>query len=78
AHHSIKARDQNAAVCIAIAGASQLLSPGRRTLEPFAQTIRPLINTSQSALETQTKSSTSMPLAPDAMETPVGTTGTDC
>jgi hypothetical protein len=46
ANYTIKPRDPHSAVCIAIAGASNLLN-GHRTLPPFTRTIKP----SQSVLE---------------------------
>jgi hypothetical protein len=45
AGYTIKPRDSQAALCIAIAGASCLLNPCRDTLPPFSKTIRPTIIT---------------------------------
>jgi hypothetical protein len=49
--YTTKPRDPHAALCIAIAGASNLLSPSRTTLPPFSRAFHPTtINASQTAL----------------------------
>jgi len=51
--HTISSRDPHAAAAIAIAGASNLLSPERQTITPFSPTYRPPIatNTKNASLQ---------------------------
>ena len=65
--YTIKSRDPHASVCIAIAGASCLLSPSRVTLPPFSRgPPRPTtINTSPSALEDLSSSHSRYPSSKD-------------
>ncbi|KAG0346946.1 hypothetical protein BG005_000444 [Podila minutissima] len=72
---TIKPRDVNAAMNIAKAGASNLLSPNRDTLPPFSWKSRPF--TKNSSAETLREFNTIQPITPptsvtDAMEAPSG------
>jgi hypothetical protein len=72
--YTIKPRDPHAAVCIAIAGASNLLSSPRTTLPPFSRAFRPVtMNASPSALESF--SSCSQYPVSDTMGAPLGQGG---
>ena len=60
--YTIKPRDAHASVCIAIAGASNLLSSPRATLPPFSRASRPTMKTRPFVLEESTPSSSRYPL----------------
>jgi len=75
--YTIKPRDPHASVCIAIAGASNLLSSPRTTLPPFSRVPpRPTtINTSPSALEKISSSHSRYPSIEDTTRAPSGQEG---
>jgi len=75
--YTIKPRDTHASVCIAIAGASNLLSSARATLPPFSRAPRPAITMkpSPSVLEESTPSSSRYPPLQDTTGAPSGQEG---